>query len=107
MAYQEELLPGYQIGLSAINQAVLAGFGDTLLSGNATVTAMISAVDGTALAASFDEPAKERIKKGLRIGQLSGAVSETHSLTTVAGWRSAFTALVPALPSTFTGHGYQ
>lgn len=100
-------LMGHQMGLSAINQAVLCGFTDTLVSGNATVAAMITAVRNTAQGADLNEDAKNRIATGLRAAQLSGAISETHGLTTVAGFRSAITAQAPELPSTFTGHAPQ
>lgn len=107
MAFQEELKPGYAIGLSAVNEAVLAGFGDTLWSGNATVTLVIGAVRAGALSAGVTQDDLERAARGLRIGQISGALLETHALTTTAGARAAFTGLDATLPGTFTGYGYQ
>jgi hypothetical protein len=106
MAFEADKQPGYAIGLSAVNHAVLEGAGDSLWSGNSTVTAVIAAVRAYALGAGYSADDIERVARGLRIGQLSGALSETHGLTTTAGARSAFTALDPTLASTFTGYAY-
>lgn len=102
-----DTLNGVAIGLSAVNEAVLAGAGDSLWSGNSTVTAVIAAVRALPLGAGFSQDDLERAARGLRIGQLSGAMPETHGVTTTAGARALFTTADPTLPSTFTGAGYQ
>jgi hypothetical protein len=98
---------GVAIGLSAVNHANLCGLGDTLWSGNATVTLVIAAVRAAALGLGFSQDDLERVARGLRIGQLSGAMPETHAINSVATARALFTAADPNLPSTFTGAAYQ
>lgn len=100
-------LSGVAAALSAVNHAVLVGFGDSLFSGNATITLVIAAVLAAAPGAGFSVDDLNRIARGLRLGVNAGAFSETHSLTTIAGARSACTALDPTLPSTFTGGAAQ
>ena len=107
MPFTGDYWNGYAVGLSAVNHAVLEGAGDSLWSGNSTVTAVIAAVRAYALGAGYAADDIERVARGLRIGQLSGALSETHGLSTTAGARAALTALDPGLSSTLTGGAYQ
>jgi len=107
MPQSQDYLSGVAAGLSAVNQANLCGLGDSLWSGNSTVTAVIAAVRAATLGLGFSQDDLERVARGLRIGQLSGAMPETHAVTTVAGARALFTAADPTLPATFTGAAYQ
>lgn len=107
MPADQDKLRGVATGLSGVNHAVLCGFGDSLFSGNSTVTAVISAVLAGTPGAGYSPDDLQRAARGLRLGQLSGAMSETHGVSTVAAARALFTAADPTLPSTFTGAAYQ
>lgn len=89
--------------LSGINVAVLAGAGDTLWSGNATVTAVMAAVNALPVLAGTAPDALRQAAKAIGDGVLIGAYAETHTLTTTAGARAAVLAIDPNLPSTYTG----
>ena len=77
------------MALSAVNNISRVGGSDTTVSGNATVTLLITAI----LALGFQQGAGNpdtniAVARGLRIGTLSGVLSETHSQTTIAGLAS-------------------
>lgn len=57
---------------------------DAMISGNATVTLLKSAIDSKFLHAEH-EPVKPRLKQALDYALAQGEISETHGLTTVAG----------------------
>lgn len=98
--YRQSLLQA----LSAINFGVLAGaLTDTIVNANATVTLLITAVRAAAPLAGVGPDALDQIARGLRLGQLAGAIPETTSVTTVAGLRALVTANLPDVPSLYTG----
>lgn len=96
--------------LSAINFASLNGIlTDALVNANATVTALISAMGLQALVAGNSQDAILMCQRGLRIGNLTGAIPETHAQTTVSGLRTLVSANTPDVtnPTTYCGESPQ
>lgn len=91
--------------LSAINFASLNSIlTDTLVNANATVTLLIAAMGNQAVIAGDSQDAIRQCQIGLRIGNLAGAIPETHSQTTVSGLRGLVSANTPDVsnPTTYT-----
>lgn len=91
--------------LSAINFAALNSvLTDALIAANATVTLLIAAMLLQPVIAGDAQDAIRQMTIGLRIGNLAGAIPETHSVTTVAGLRALVSANTPDVsnPTTFT-----
>lgn len=107
MPIPEDFKTGAYQGLSAVNIANMMGFVDAGWAANSTVTAVIAAVLALPLGAGWSEDMKQKAAVGLRQGQLSGAMPETHGVTTVAGARALFTAQLPGVDPTFTGFSPQ
>ena len=100
---QEDYRQSLLMALSAINVGALAGLTDTIVNANSTVTTLITAVLALPILAGTAPDALNAIARGLRLGQLAGAIPETHGVTTVAGLRALVTANLPDVPSTYTG----
>lgn len=100
---QEDFRQSLLMALSAINMGVNAGLTDTIVNANATVTLLITAIEGLSPLAGTAPDALRQIGRGLRLGQLAGAIPETTGVTTVAGLRGLVTANLPDVPSTYTG----
>lgn len=91
--------------LSAINFASLNGvLTDTLVNTYSTVTTLIAAMGLQPLVAGDSMDAIGAMQRGLRIGNLTGAIPETHAQTTVAGLRTLVSANTPDVssPTTYT-----
>lgn len=99
----QDNIDSWLMGLSGTNVAVLGGMVDSTISGNATVTLLIAAIQNLAPLAGTAPDALRQAGKGLRFAVNAGYLAETHSLTTVAGLRAVFTAQLPGVPSTYTG----
>ncbi len=103
MAQAQDFLNGVAQGLSGVNAANNIGFGNSGWAANATVTLVIAAIRALAPAQGSSSDLVEKICQSLRNGQLSGAMSETHGVTTVAGARALFTVADPNLAGVPTG----
>ncbi len=103
MPIPSDFLTGAYNGLSAVNVAAYMGFNDAAWAANSTVTAVIAAILLLPLGAGWSDDMKQKVAVGIRNGQLSGAMPETHGVTTVAGARALFTAQLPGVDATFTG----
>lgn len=101
MPVAQDYMNGVRSGLSGVNGAALLGATDTLWSANATVTLVIAAVDALAQVAGGSPDLAKKVGRALRRGQLSGALPETHSVTTKAGAQALFTAIDPSLPAAY------
>lgn len=91
--------------LSAINFAALNSIiSDTLVNANGTVTGLINAMGNQAVIAGDSQDAILACQRGIRIGNLAGAIPETTGVTTVAGLRNLVSANTPDVsnPTTFT-----
>jgi hypothetical protein len=90
--------------LSAINHMVRAGIVDADVNANSTITALIAAIapqmggggeTGSMYTAGGGSPLlRSQIARGLRMGTLSGALSESHGQTTINGLRDAVFAQI-------------
>lgn len=100
---QEDYRQSLLMALSGVNSAALAGLTDTIVNANSTVTTLITAIEGLPILAGTAPDALKAITRGIRLGQLAGAIPETHGVTTVAGLRGLVTANLPDVPTTFTG----
>jgi hypothetical protein len=75
--------------LSAINMLTRLGATDSTVSGNATITALCSAIMALPnTSGGSAEGAREAACRDLKLGVLIGALSETHGQTTIAGLRT-------------------
>lgn len=81
--------------LSAINVITRLGGGDTTVSGNATITLMCNAILAFPEQAGGNQGAREACCRGLKLGVLIGALSETHGFSTIATMRDAVAAQAP------------
>src|SRR5215471_13645507 len=92
------------MALSGINVAVLGGLTDTIVNANSTVTALQTAIEALAPIAGTSVEALKQASRGIRFGVIAGAIPETHSTTTVAGFRALVTANLPDVgnPTTYT-----
>lgn len=84
----------------ASNNSILT---DALVNANATVTALINAMGNQALVAGDSQDAILMCQRGVRIGNLAGAIPETTGVTTVAGLRALVSANTPDVsnPTTY------
>jgi hypothetical protein len=91
--------------LSAINYAGLNGvLTDTNIAANATVTLLITAMGQAPMVAGLAPDAIGAMQRGLRIGNLAGAIPETTGVTTLATLRTLVSANTPDVsnPTTYT-----
>jgi len=91
--------------LSAINFAALNGvLTDTLVNANGTVTGLINAMGNQPLVAGDSQDAILAFQRGVRIGNLAGAIPETTGVTTVSALRALVSANTPDVsnPTTYT-----
>lgn len=92
--------------LSAINYAGLNGvLTDTNINANPTVTGLITAMGQAPMVAGLAPDAIIAMQRGVRIGNLAGAIPETTGVTTLATLRGLVSANTPDVsnPTTFTG----
>lgn len=100
---QEDYRQSLLMALSSINFAVLAGLTDAIVNANATVTLLIAAINALPPLAGTSPDALSQIGRGVRLGQLAGAIPETTGVTTVATLRALVTANLPDVPPLYTG----
>lgn len=100
---QEDFRQSLLQALSAINVGVLAGLTDAIVAANATVTLLIAAIRALPPLAGTAPDALDQIARGIRLGQLAGAIPETTGVTTVAGLRALVTANLPDVPTNYSG----
>lgn len=96
--------------LGAINFAAQNGvLTNTLVNANATVTALINAMSNQAVIAGSSPDAILMMQRGVRMGNLAGAIPETTGVTTVAGLRGLVSANTPDVsnPDTYTAESPQ
>lgn len=92
--------------LGAINFAADNGvLTDTLVNANATVTALIAAMGLQALVAGDSQDSILMMQRGVRMGNLAGAIPETTAVTTVAALRALVSANTPGVSNPTTFHG--
>jgi hypothetical protein len=92
--------------VTSINDIARVGGADSTVSGNATVTALIAAINALAPVAAAGPDANRQIGIGLRMGVNAGLLSETHGQTTIAGLVSAVNAnLDVALQAAYSAGG--
>jgi hypothetical protein len=96
--------------LGAINFAFYNGvLTDTIINANATVTALINAMGNQRVVAGDAQDAILMFQRGIRIGNLAGAIPETTGVTTVVGLRDLVSANTPDVsnPLTYTSESPQ
>ncbi len=92
--------------LGAINFASDNGvLTDALVAANATVTLLINAMGNQALVAGDSQESIQMMQRGLRMGNLAGAIPETTGVTTVATLRALVSANTPDVSNPTTYHG--
>lgn len=103
MPFEQDKYNGYLMGLSGVNGATFLGATNTTWSANATVTLVCTALRALAPLAGTSPDMVEKVCNSLRTGVNSGAMAETHGVTTIAGAQALFTALLPGVPAGYTG----
>src|SRR5262247_3358206 len=92
--------------VTSINAIGKVGGADSTVSGNATVTALINAINNLAPVAAAGPDANRQIGIGLRLGVNAGLLNETHSQTTIAGLVTAVNGnLDNPLPASYSSGG--
>ena len=101
MITSEEKQAGRKV-LSAVNYISLVGGADATLSGNSTITAVCNAIANLPDSASSNQGEREAVIRGLKLGVLVNAYSETHGFSTIASMRSSVAGqIVPDIDSTY------
>ena len=102
MPVAQDFQNGVRAGLSAVNAATLLGATNATWSSNATGSLVKTALRALAQVSGGSPDMVEKVCRNLQLGINSGAMAETHGVTTIAGAQALFTAVDPSLPSTYT-----
>jgi hypothetical protein len=103
MPVKQDFEVGAIHALSATNNIANLGGSNSTISGNATVTALATAIRALPDIAGTSPDLREKVATGIEHGLLAGVLSSTHGYTTIAGMATGIAAQIPGYDASFAG----